>query len=182
MGPRTRVYPQWKYYPAHLAPPDWVPNVVAVFSAAKDSIDSKKNHGISSDQALAFLRPGLTELDFVVESGKKRANKIHRPVLFGENGVPRVAYEVDAFHRDHGIVVEVEAGRGAANNADYRDLIRASLMVDAQYLVLAMMLEYRSGAKATTTKSYELARNRIDAIYESERLNLPLAGILLVGY
>jgi hypothetical protein len=33
-------------------------------------------------------------------------------------------------------VLEVEAaGRGAANNADYRDLIRASLMVDARFSV-----------------------------------------------
>jgi len=40
-------------------------------------------------------------------------------------------------------VLEIEAGRGAANSADYRDLVRASLLVDAEYLVLAMMLRYR---------------------------------------
>jgi hypothetical protein len=91
-----------------------------------------------------------------------------------------VAYEVDGFHPQHEIVLEVEAGRGAANNADYRDLIRASLMVDARFLVLAMMLHY--GAGGTPIKSYDAARDRIDAIYASERLKLPLDGILLVGY
>ncbi|MDQ3648240.1 MAG: hypothetical protein M3433_06605 [Actinomycetota bacterium] len=89
-------------------------------------------------------------------------------------------YEVDGFHPEHRVVLEVEAGRGAANNADYRDLIRASLMVDADYLALAMMLKYTSGSM--TTRSYEQTRDRIDAIYASDRLKLPLKGILLIGY
>jgi hypothetical protein len=101
-------------------------------------------------------------------------------VLFGEQGKPIVSYDVDGFHADHGAVLEVEAGRGAANNADYRDLVRASLMVDADYLILAMMLEYRTGK--TVMRSYEQTRNRLDAIYASDRLKLPLKGVLLVGY
>jgi hypothetical protein len=43
-----------------------------------------------------------------------------------------------------------------------------------------MMLHY--GAGGTPIQSYEAARDRIDAIYASERLKLPLDGILLVGY
>jgi len=65
------------------------------------------------------------------EASKTASGKIRRPVLFGENGRPIVAYEVDCFHPGLGIVLEVEAGRGAAGNADYRDLIRTSLIVDA---------------------------------------------------
>ena len=91
-----------------------------------------------------------------------------------------MSYDVDGFHAQHEIVLEVEAGRGAANNADYRDLIRASLMVDARYLVLAMMLHYAGGGPVI--KSYDRSRDKIDAIYASERLKLPLDGILLVGY
>ena len=67
-----------------------------------------------------------------------KAAKIFRPVLFGENGVPEVSYEIDAFHDGLGRAVEVEAGRGAANNADYRDIDRTSLILDADYLVLLM--------------------------------------------
>lgn len=92
-------------------------------------------------------------LGFEIEASKTKADKIWRPVLFGEVGRPLVAYDVDGFHSGHGIVLEVEAGRGAASNADYRDLIRASLIVDAEYLILAMRLEYRSGT--TTLRSYE---------------------------
>ena len=65
------------------------------------------------------------------EASKTASGKIRRPVLFGENGRPIVAYEVDDFHPGLGIVLEVAAGRGAAGNADYRDLIRTSLIVDA---------------------------------------------------
>jgi hypothetical protein len=43
-----------------------------------------------------------------------------------------------------------------------------------------MMLHYGGGG--TAIKSYDAARDRIDAIYASERLKLPLDGILLVGY
>lgn len=174
------VYPMWKFYPSAIEPPPWVGPVVAAFAAIRPQIDSRLNVGVSSDAALAALRPQLVHQGFEIEVGKKKAGRIRRPVLFGEVGRPLVAYEVDGFHPQHEIVLEVEAGRGAANNADYRDLIRASLMVDARFLVLAMMLHYGTGR--TAVKSYEQARDRIDAIYASERLKLPLDGILLVGY
>jgi hypothetical protein len=126
------------------------------------------------------LRPGFEQLGFEVEGGKMADQKIRRPVLFGENGRAEVSYEVDGFHHDHRVVLEIEAGRGAANNADYRDLVRASLMVGVDYLILAMMREYQGGSQ--TMKSYEQTRKRLDAIYASERLRLPLMGVLLVGY
>lgn len=53
-------------------------------------------------------------------------------------------------------------------------------MVDTDYLVLAMMLEYRAGRQVT--RSCEQTRKRLDAIYASDRLKLPLKGVLLVGY
>lgn len=100
-------------------------------------------------------------------------------MLFDESGRPIVAYEVDGFHEERGIVLEVEAGRSAAGNADYRDLVRTSLIVAADYLILGMMLEYTTGK--TTMRSYERTRED-DAIDASERLKLPFKGILLVGY
>jgi hypothetical protein len=174
------AYPLWKYYPSRAPSPDWVAGVVAAFTSAGTSIDSRANHGITSDAALALLRPSLVALGFEIEASKTRADKIWRPVLFGEMGRALVSYEVDGFHPEHGIVLEVEAGRGAAGNAEYRDLIRTSLIVDADYLVLGMMVEYRSGK--TTWRSYERTREQIDAIYASERLKLPFRGILLIGY
>jgi hypothetical protein len=52
-------------------------------------------------------------------------------------------------HDELGVVLEVEAGRGARGNAVYRDLIRTSLIVGVRYLALGVMLQYRhqSGGK-----------------------------------
>ena len=172
-------YPTWQFYPARAAAPDWVTGVVAAFRDAAAQIDSRINHGVTSDAALAVLRPSLVALGFKIEAGKTASGKIRRPVLFGENGIAQVAYEVDGFHPDLKIVLEIEAGRGAAGNADYRDLIRTSLIVDAEFLALGMMLEYRTGSN--TMRSYERTRDQIDAIFASERLKLPFAGILLIG-
>lgn len=174
-------YPLWRFYPYSISPPAWTGGVVKAFTDARGAVDSRTLHGISSDRALAHIRPALEGLGFTVESGKKKTEKILRPVLFGEQGRPVVSYEVDAYHPGDRVAVEVEAGRGAANNADYRDIIRASLMVDADYLVMAMMLRYTAG-QSLATKSYEVTSKRIDAIYASDRLQLPLKGILLVGY
>src|SRR3954469_3104369 len=174
------MYPAWKYYPSRSPAPEWVGGIVEAFATSASDIDSRSNHGVTSDAALAVLRPALVALGFDIEAGKTASGKIRRPVLFGEAGRPVVPYEVAGFHAEVGIILEVEAGRGAAGNADYRDLVRTSLIVDAEYLVLAMMLEYKTGK--TTMRSYERTRDQIDAIYASERLKLPFRGILLVGY
>jgi hypothetical protein len=176
-------FPLWKYYPPRSRPPAWVQPVIAAFAAAKDAIDSEAK-SITSDKALAALRPGLEALEFEVETGKKKAEKIRRPVLFGELGREDMAYEVDAFHPENGIALEVEAGRGARGNAVYRDLIQTSLLVDAHFLVLAVQISYhhKSGGKSIVVQSYRDTMNLLDAIYASNRLSLPLEGILLVGY
>jgi hypothetical protein len=107
-------------------------------------------------------------------------------VLFGEQGSEDLAYEVDAFHPEEGIAFEVEAGRGARGNAVYRDLIQTSLLVDARFFVLAVAQEYRhklrSNPAGAVVQSYRDAKRPLDAIYASARLQLPLDGILLIGY
>lgn len=79
-----------------------------------------------------------------------------------------------------GIAVEAEAGRGAANNADYRDIVRTALIFDARYLALVMPLAYRTGVQSL--KAYGRTREQLDALYAFDRLKLPFAGVLLVGY
>jgi hypothetical protein len=71
------------------------------------TVDQKT--GVDSDAVLGNLSGGLVALGYAVESGKTRPAKIHRPVLFGENGTPSVNYEIDAFHDELSIAVEVEA-------------------------------------------------------------------------
>lgn len=177
-------YPTWHYYPQSAAAPEWVSAFIDAVRNARTKIESRAVNSLTSDIVLAHVAPALQLIGYDVETGKGRHDKIRRPVLFGANGKGRVTYEVDAFNEIHGVVVEIEAGRGARGNAIYRDLIRASLIVGARYLVLGVMQEYRhqSAGKETKVKSFEEAREQMDAIYASGRLKLPFEGLLLFGY
>lgn len=95
--------------------------------------------------------------------------------MFGDNGNAAVNYEIDAFHDELGIAVEVEAGREAAENADYRDIVRTSLILDARNMALLMPVRYRTtaGQREHVIPAYEKTRNQLDAIYASQRLKLP---------
>ena len=180
----TTPYPDWAYYPSWERPTEWAVQLVQVVAAARPDIGSRDISHLTSDKVLGFLRPGLEALGYQVESGKKRTEKIRRPVLFGERGTELVAYEVDAVHDELGVLVEVEAGRGARGNAVYRDLVRTSLIVDARFLALGVMSSYRhlSGGKQTDVASYRETKAQLDAVYASGRLKLPFEGLLLFGY
>ena len=131
-----------------------------------------------------MLRPSMEGLGYLVEAGKSRHQRIERPVLFGENGRAEVTYEIDAFHDGLGIAVEVEAGRGAMSNAAYRDIVRTSLLLDADYFVLMMPISYRyqSSGRTSSTDAYAKTREQLSAIYASQRLRLPFKAVLLIGY
>ena len=180
----SETYPRWRYYPQHVAPQNWVEELVDVFSNAQGEIDSSKVQGLESDGVLKVIRPGLQSLGYLVEKGKKKTDRLARPVLFGDQGHPRVNYEIDAALEEVGVLLEVEAGRGWMGNAVYRDLIRTSLIVVARYLALCVMNEYRykSGGKQTVSRDFQLASDQLDAIYASGRLAFPFEGVLLVGY
>lgn len=173
-------YPRWCYFPSHQPAPGWAQQFLQVVAAAQPNIDSETHDRVTSDEVLANLRPGLEKLGFVVEASKRRDEKIRRPVLFGEEGAERVAYEVDAVHDELGVLVEIEAGRGAMSNAVYRDLIRSSLIVGARYFVLGVMRSYRYAGGST--QSYRDAKDLLEAVHSSGRLVFPFEGILLFGY
>jgi hypothetical protein len=143
-----------------------------------------KVSGLKSNTVLAALQPGLRNLGYTVEAGQGKEKRIRRPVLFGENGRERVAYHVDAVHDELGVLVEVEAGRGARGNAVYRDLVRSSLIVGARFLILGVMLKYRHKTKEKpgVVASYREAKDQLDALFASGRLKLPFEGVLLFGY
>lgn len=106
-------YPLWSYYPSREKPPAWVTQLVAAVKQAKGEIDSELVSGLTSDKVLAELRPQLENIGYRVEKGKLKDERIALPVLFGEQGAARVSYEVDAVQEEFGVLLEVEAGRGA---------------------------------------------------------------------
>ena len=176
----TEPYPLWKYYPGQHAHRNGLILLVGAFADAREG---DQPH-MTSDQKLAQLRPALVDLGFEVESGKRAVDKLRRPVLFGELGTEERAFEVDAFHGELGVALEIEAGRGTQGNAIYRDLIQTSLLIDARFLALVVLVEYRfkSGGKTIASPDYRKTISLLDAIYASDRLRLPLEGVLVVGY
>lgn len=179
------TYPRWSYFPRNTRPPEWAESLVEVVAEAEQQVSSEHlptdaEERRTSDLVLDALRPGMERLGYEVESGKRADQKIRKPVLFGDNGRAEVSYEIDAFHDELGIAVEVEAGRGAMSNADYRDIIRMSLLLDARYMVLIMPTVYRYGR--SSTQAFERTRDQMSAIYASDRLKLPFDGVLIVGY
>jgi hypothetical protein len=180
------VYPNWSYFPRNEQPPQWAHELVGVVASLQSQLDTEVDPSIAdkldSDGVLQAMRPQMEALGYLVESGKTRAGKIFRPVLFGDNGTAGLTYEIDAFHEDLGIAVEVEAGRGAKGNADYRDIVRMSLLLDGRFMVLLMPMLYRYGTKGAKAQAFSKTRDQFSAIYASQRLRLPFDGVLLIGY
>ena len=78
------------------------------------------------------------------------------------------------------IVIEVEAGRAVRNNQFLKDIFQACMMFDIEYLVIAVLNEYTGGG--AITHDYNEVKTFLETLYVSNRLRLPLKGILLIGY
>jgi hypothetical protein len=179
------VYPRYVYFPRWQAAPSWVDQIVNVFFMHQHLIDTATEAN-KSDAVLHILKPQLETIGFQVEGAKPTGQKLHRPVFFGDNGQAERRYEIDAYHPDERIALEVEAGRSTMGNAIYRDIVQISLMVGVDYGVVAAPVSYRYENKKTgkviTAESYKHCRSILDAIYGGRRLELPLKGFLLIGY
>ncbi len=166
---------QWQYYPRSDAPPPIAVSVVSAFEAVNDSIDSQ-HYNLKSNEVLAELAPSLLDAGFDVETGKRASEKIYVPVLFGLNGRAEKSFEADAFHAKDRFVLEVEAGRGVTNNQFLKDLFQACMMQDVEYLGIAVRNDYRGNP------DFERVVRFFDTMYASNRLQLPLDGVLVIGY
>ena len=165
----------WMYYPKSSKATDLALAVVGAFESAGTAIDSATSN-LGSNGVLAQIAHGLRTVGFIVESGKAKADKISVPVLFGLNGRAEKSFEADAYHLGEGFVVEVEAGRGVVNNQFLKDLFQACMMHDVFYVAIAVRNIY-SGSK-----DFEKVCRFMDTLFASRRLELPLKGILIIGY
>ena len=74
------------------------------------------------------------------------------------------------------MVIEIEAGRAVANYQFLKDIFQACVMHDVEQLVIAVRNDYRG------SDDFDVVTNFMDTLYASNRLNLPLKGILIIGY
>lgn len=165
----------WQYYPKSKQAPKLLLQVVELFEAAAPNISSG-NKELKSNEVLAFLRDGLKALQFEVEIGPKTGDSVPVPVLFGRRGTIAKSFKADAFHRAVGVVLEVEAGRAVDNNQFLKDLFQACMMADTRYLVIGVRLVYRGHQDFKTVLAF------FDTLYASGQLQLPLEGVLVIGY
>lgn len=165
----------WIFFPKCEEPPQLVRDVVRVFEEAAPELQRRFEDAVS-DVVLEIVRPGLQAIGFEVETGKRASQKIRVPVLFGRNGQVEKSFEADAWHREEKMVVEVEAGRGYLNNQFLKDLFQACMMHEVDYCGIAVRNLY------IKSHDFENVVSFFETLYASRRLQLPLKGLLLIGY
>ena len=171
-------------FPRTQTPPAFIAQVMDVFERHSAEIGTAQlDKGLTSDQALAVLRADLVGLGFDVEASKREKDKIKQPVFFGENAQPDLQYEVDAWHPKWRAGLEVEAGRAWMDNAVYRDLIQALVMVEMDHLLLAVpqAYKYTTRGRATVSRDYENTISVAEALYGHSRITMPFS-LCVIGY
>jgi hypothetical protein len=166
----------WQHFPKHSPCPECLQQITRCFQTVADEISSLKNVGQNSNAVLAKVRDGLIKVGFNVESNKTAEGKIKVPVLYGPNGKVDKYFDADAYHPDNKVVLEVEAGRAVTNYQFLKDLFQACVMQDVDYAAIAVRQDYRG------SKDFEKVVTFIETIFASNRLTLPLLGILIIGY
>lgn len=166
---------QYQFFPRSQGITREIQAVIDSFRNIEDKIDSEKQE-LKSNDVLNLVRPFLEKLNYRVETGKGKEEKIDVPVLFGKNNNVDKSFYADALSEDGRIVVEVEAGRATENNQFLKDIFEACMMFDVEYLVLAVRNAYR------THFDFDRVHAFLETMYISNRIKLPLKGILLIGY
>jgi len=163
---------RFQFFPRSVGINNNVQRIIDCFSVAHKDICSPE-HTLSSNEV---LREKLIEVPMKVETGKTKGSKIPVPVLFGLNNKIDQHFDADALSSDGTIVLEVEAGRAVDNYQFLKDIFQASMMYGVEYLVLAVRNDYRKH------DDFKKIYTFLETLYISNRLHLPLKGILLVGY
>ena len=170
----------WSYFPKTDPLPEILNETINIFEKNYNKIDSTKNDTnklrLSSDKVLKVVEEDFIDAGFSVETGKKKDEKIRVPVLYGHQGTVAQAFQVDGWHKEQKIVLEIEAGRAYSNHQFLKDIFEASVMVDVNYLVLAVRNIYNN------QKDYQIIRDWLDTLFITKRINFELKGILLIGY
>ncbi len=173
-------------FPRTKRPPDFAFSIVEIFKRHEARISTTMldfNQQLNSNDVLAVIKDDLCAVGFQVELGKSVEQKIHRPVFYGENGEPTLRYEIDAYHTEWKCGLEAEASRSVLGNAIFRDLFQAMVIVDMDYLCLAVpnMYKYKAKNKTLHSKDYDKTVAVSDALYGHGRVLMPY-GLIVIGY
>ena len=165
----------YQLFPRSFGITDEVKAVISCFEKNYEQIKSPDNN-LSSDGVLHVIADDLEALKFKVEKSKASIDKIKVPVLFSINNRVDKFFDADAVSADGKIVLEVEAGRAYVNNQFLKDVFQACMMNGVEYLMLAVRNNYRGNDDFSRIFQF------LETLYINGRLQLPLKGIVLIGY
>ena len=166
---------KYQFFPRSRGVTKEIQNIIDCFKNVENEIDSYTKNLVSND-VLATVRPHIERYGYKVEKGKSNEEKIDVPVLFGQDNQIDKSFYADALSSDGRIVIEVEAGQATENHRFLKDIFEACMMFDVEYLVLAVRNSYRKH------NDFQRVFTFLETMYISNRLQLPLKGILLIGY
>ena len=166
---------QYQLFPRSFGINAEVEAVIDCFQKNYDVIKSPENN-LNSDGVLKIISDDLKQFGFSVEESKAKDDKIKVPVLFSLNNRIDKYFDADAVSADGKIVLEVEAGRAYVNNQFLKDVFQASMMYGVDYLMLAVRNDYRGNDDFSKIFQF------FETLYINGRLQLPLKGIVLIGY
>jgi hypothetical protein len=79
--PTSKSTIRFTSFPRTEPPPEFIPKVIGAFRAFEAEMGTPiLDKGLTSDEVLGLLRPHLKALEFEIEAGKLRVNRIERPV------------------------------------------------------------------------------------------------------
>ena len=165
----------YQLFPRSFGITDEIRAVISCFEKHYEEIKSPENN-LSSDGVLKVISEDLELLNYKVERSKASIDKIKVPVLFSINNRIDKFFDADAVSADGKIVIEVEAGRAFRNNQFLKDIFQACMMPNVEYLVIAVRNNYHN------SDDFKSIFQFLETLYISGRLQLPLKGIVLIGY
>jgi hypothetical protein len=166
---------QYQLFPRSFGITSEVNDVIKCFQKNYEKIKSPENN-LNSDGVLKAINDDLRNINFKVEQSKAKDDKIKVPVLFSLNNRIDKFFDADAVSADGKIVLEVEAGRAYVNNQFLKDVFQACMMPSVDYLILAVRNDYRGNDDFSKIFQF------FETLYINGRLQLPLKGIVLIGY
>jgi hypothetical protein len=163
----------WQSFPKNKKPTEFFFEIVTIFEKNIDKINSD-NKELSSNDVLSAISKDLLEKGYQVELSKKEKIKI--PVLYGVSNSVEKSFDVDVYNREKKFVIEVEAGRALSNNQFLKDIFQACVMVDVDYLAIAVRKTYKE------KNDFESILKFIETLYSSDKFKIPLLGLVVIGY
>lgn len=166
---------EFQLYPKNKEMTENLMRIINIFDCNFNKFDSTK-FTYKSNEVLSFVAEDLDGLGYKVERSKIKEDKITVPVLFGRNGKAEKWFDADAYNPNEKTVIEVEAGRAFTNYQFLKDLFEASVMNNVDYCVIAVRRIYLGNL------DFEKIIQFMDTLYSSNKLEIPLKGVLIIGY